>query len=190
VREVVVEVQGRLVREANTKTPKSRRTIDLDPYAGAQLRQYVEQHKRRALAWFAEHPEREHPGDALPLFVGTMVGRLNEKPPLERLDYSKPMRHSGFYKRYWRKATREAHLPDTVRVYDLRHFHASTLLDAGITAKDVQERLGHANPTMTLDRYWHSRTDDEARHARRAAVAAAMGRTPNNLAHFDRKRTG
>ncbi|MGD9958138.1 tyrosine-type recombinase/integrase [Nocardioides sp.] len=190
VHEVVVEVQGRLVREANTKTPKSRRSIDLDPYAGAALRDYITEHKRRAAKWFTDHPEQEHPGDALPLFVGTMTGRLNEKSSLERLDYSKPMRHSGFYKRYWRKATKAAGLPDTVRVYDLRHFHASTLLDAGMTAKDVQERLGHANPTMTLDRYWHSRTDDEARRARRAAVAAAMGRPPANVTPINTRRSG
>ena len=118
-----------------------------------------------------------------------MVGRLNEKSPLERLDYTKPMRHSGFYKRYWRKATRAAGLPDSVRVYDLRHFHASTLLDAGLSIKDVQERLGHANATMTLDRYWHSRTDDEARRLRRAALAVAMGwEGPENVADIAARR--
>ncbi|WP_310964755.1 tyrosine-type recombinase/integrase [Nocardioides terrisoli] len=191
VHEVVVEIRGRIVREPNTKTPKSRRIIDLDPYAGEALARYVDEHKRRAAKWFNEHPEHDHPGDDLPLFVGTMTGRLNEKSPLERLDYSKPIRHSGFYKRYWRKATRAAGLPDSVRVYDLRHFHASTLLDSGMSIKDVQERLGHANPTMTMDRYWHSRTDDEARRLRIKQVAEAMGRTtPKNVTPLNSKRTG
>lgn len=189
VHEVVVEVQGRLVREAATKTPKSRRTIDLDSYAGAALARYVEEHRRRAAKWFAQHPEHEHPGDGLPLFVGTMTGRLNEKTPLERLDYSKPLRHSGFYKRYWSVAREAAGLPNTVRVYDLRHYHASTLLDAGMTFKDVQERMGHANPTMTIDRYWHSRTDDEARRQRRDQVSAALDRTAtDNVTELAQRR--
>lgn len=190
VHEVVVEINGRIVREPNTKTPKSRRVIDLDPFAGAALAAYVDEHQRRATKWFNEHPEHEHPGPLLPLFVGTRTGRLNGLPPLDRLDYSKPIRHSGFYKRYWRTATRAVGLPDSVRVYDLRHFHASTLLDAGVSIKDVQERLGHANPTMTMDRYWHSRTDDEARRRRRAQVAAAMGRSEtDNVTNLDTKRT-
>lgn len=189
VHEVVVEVNGRIIREPNTKTPKSERVIDLDPYAGTALAAYVAEHTKRAARWFAEHPEHTHPGNDLPLFVGTEVGRLNEKSPLERLDYSKPMRHSGFYKRYWRRTCRAVGLPDSVRVYDLRHYHASTLLDAGMSIKDVQERLGHANATMTLDRYWHSRTDDEARRQRRAAVTAAMGRNGlDNVADIASRR--
>lgn len=190
VHQVVVEVGGRIVRESNTKTPKSRRTIDLDPFAGQALADYVADHRARARRWFAEHPEHEHPGDDLPLFVGTKVGRAYGDDPLNLLGFSKPMRHSGFYKRYWRRTCRTVGLPDSVRVYDLRHFHASTLLDAGMSIKDVQERLGHANATMTLDRYWHSRTDDEARRARRAALAAAMGRTLDNVTPIGSKRTG
>lgn len=45
-----------------------------------------------------------------------------------------------------------------------------------MTVKGVQERLGHANPTMTLDRYWHSRTDDEAR-AYKSPLRLAESRT-------------
>ncbi|WP_344038492.1 tyrosine-type recombinase/integrase [Nocardioides kribbensis] len=92
---------------------------------------------------------------------------------------------------YWRRTCRTVGLPESVRVYDLRHFHASTLLDAGMSIKDVQERLGHANATMTLDRYWHSRTDGEARRQRGAAVAAAMGRdVMENVTPIATRRSG
>ena len=42
-----------------------------------------------------------------------------------------------------------------VRFHDLRHSHATQLLLAGVHAKIVQERLGHASITTTLDVYSH-----------------------------------
>ena len=41
------------------------------------------------------------------------------------------------------------------RVYDLRHTCATLLLKRGVNAKIVQERLGHAKITLTLDTYSH-----------------------------------
>jgi hypothetical protein len=41
------------------------------------------------------------------------------------------------------------------RFHDLRHLHASELLRHGVHPKVVQERLGHASITMTLDTYSH-----------------------------------
>ena len=43
-----------------------------------------------------------------------------------------------------------------VRLHDLRHFHASVLLQANTHPKIVQERLGHANISITLETYSHS----------------------------------
>ena len=42
-----------------------------------------------------------------------------------------------------------------IRFHDLRHTHATLLLLAGTHPKVVQERLGHANITMTLQIYSH-----------------------------------
>lgn len=42
-----------------------------------------------------------------------------------------------------------------VRLHDLRHFHATTLLKTGTHPKVVQERLGHATISTTLDTYSH-----------------------------------
>jgi integrase len=40
-------------------------------------------------------------------------------------------------------------------LHDLRHSYASAALTAGIPAKVVSERLGHANVSITLDTYSH-----------------------------------
>ena len=42
-----------------------------------------------------------------------------------------------------------------VRLHDLRHFHATVLLQAGTHLKVVQERLGHASIAITADTYSH-----------------------------------
>lgn len=41
------------------------------------------------------------------------------------------------------------------RFHDLRHSHASQLLRQGVPVKTVQERLGHANASITLNTYAH-----------------------------------
>ncbi len=42
-----------------------------------------------------------------------------------------------------------------IRLHDLRHTHASHLLEAGANPKVVQERLGHADVVITLNIYSH-----------------------------------
>ena len=48
-----------------------------------------------------------------------------------------------------------AGLPRSVRLHDLRHTCATILLKAGQHPKFVQELLGHANISITLDTYSH-----------------------------------
>jgi len=40
-------------------------------------------------------------------------------------------------------------------LHDARHTHASVMLKMGVHPKIVQERLGHASITTTLDTYSH-----------------------------------
>ena len=49
---------------------------------------------------------------------------------------------------------KEADLED-FRLHDLRHTHATLMLEAGVHPKIVQERLGHSTITTTLDTYSH-----------------------------------
>ena len=42
-----------------------------------------------------------------------------------------------------------------IRLHDLRHSHASLLIELGFSALLVSERLGHENVSTTLDIYSH-----------------------------------
>jgi integrase len=46
-------------------------------------------------------------------------------------------------------------LPE-IRLYDLRHSHGSMLLDQDVNIKAISDRLGHANTSMTVNRYLHA----------------------------------
>lgn len=49
---------------------------------------------------------------------------------------------------------KKAGLP-RIRIHDLRHTHATLMLESGISLKDVQERLGHQSISTTGDIYAH-----------------------------------
>lgn len=163
---VVVEIDGELIREdKKAKNDHSRRTIDLDGSTLGHLKSYIAHHRKVAAKRFAQHPEHDHPGDSLPLFVG--VGP----------DYSTPFRYAPFSKGEWHRAVAAAGLP-RMRCYDLRHAHASLLVGllgqpGALSLKEVQQRLGHHSAVMTLDRYAHAGKRD--RDKRRSALDAAMG---------------
>lgn len=53
-------------------------------------------------------------------------------------------------------------IPEKVRFHDLRHTVASLLLSKGHSLKAVSQRLGHANPTMTLRVYAHTMPNDDS----------------------------
>ena len=56
--------------------------------------------------------------------------------------------------RHFKKVIKKTGLPD-IRFHDLRHTHATLLLQAGVNPKVVQERLGHSQISLTLDTYSH-----------------------------------
>jgi integrase len=60
-----------------------------------------------------------------------------------------------------------------VRFHDLRHVHATLLLQAGVPVHVVAARLGHADPSMTLRVYAHVLTDQAVGGA--ARFAEVMG---------------
>ncbi|MEX2111895.1 MAG: site-specific integrase [Pirellulales bacterium] len=86
-----------------------------------------------------------------------------------------PMRRSHFHAGDFKPLLRKAGLPDC-RFHDLRHTHATLCLLAGENPKVVQERLGHANISITLDTYSHVLPSMKAGTAAKldAIVATAM----------------
>jgi integrase len=68
-----------------------------------------------------------------------------------------------------------------IRFHDLRHTHASLLLQAGEHAKVVSERLGHTSVAFTLDTYGHLMPGmEEGAAAKLDGLFGAAGRTKNN----------
>lgn len=63
--------------------------------------------------------------------------------------------------------------------HELRHFHASMLISAGLSMIAVAERLGHQDSAETLRTYAHLWPSDESR-ARRA-VAAGLWPAAGNV---------
>ena len=66
-----------------------------------------------------------------------------------------PLSERNVIVRHFKPLLEAAELPKTVRLYDLRHTHATLLLIAGTNPKIVSERLGHSSITLTLDTYSH-----------------------------------
>ncbi len=54
----------------------------------------------------------------------------------------------------WAKFLRKNNLPK-IRLHDLRHSNATALIQAGVSAKVVQQRLGHSDVNITLNTYTH-----------------------------------
>ena len=66
-----------------------------------------------------------------------------------------PLSERNLVARSFKPALRRAELPETIRLYDLRHSFASLALASGLHPKDVAQRFGHGSTQMTLDIYSH-----------------------------------
>jgi integrase len=71
----------------------------------------------------------------------------------------------SFRKNVWLPAMAKSGLPKHRRpgLHDLRHTHASRLIDAGIPIVAVSKRLGHSNVSITLSTYAHVAGDADER---------------------------
>ncbi len=68
--------------------------------------------------------------------------------------------------RHFKKILRKANLPN-IRFHDLRHTHATLMLQQGEHPKVVSERLGHSSIQITLDTYSHALPNLQAEAAQR-----------------------
>ncbi|GAC1504657.1 MAG: hypothetical protein NVS2B12_17590 [Ktedonobacteraceae bacterium] len=123
---------GCVYREELPKTAAGMRTIPLPDVALEALKAHQarqrEQRLQAGAVW--KHPD---------LVFCTGIGSY----------YNQSNHHKVFH-----KILETAGLP-VIRFHDLRHSAATILLSMGVNPKVIQERLGHANITITLGRYSH-----------------------------------
>jgi len=122
---------GRFVYQ-EPKTVKGRRTIALSPSSCIELRQHRESQERDANLLGTPLTDDSlvfgHP-DGSPRSPSTLT-----------LAFRRLTRRLGF---------------TGVRLHDLRHTHATLMMEQGVNPKVVSERLGHTSVVITLDTYSH-----------------------------------
>ena len=128
-------MKGTEVVERQTKTGKPR-SVSLDTDTTAVLQRQSQQQLDDAAEW-----EAAWIGD------GHVFARENGEP-------WDPNRVTKLFD----QAVRAVDVP-RIRLHDLRHTWATLALRAGVHPKVVQERLGHANISITMDTYSHVMPD-------------------------------
>jgi integrase len=132
VRRTLTKNGGRL-RLGEPKTAKGRRKIKLTTRATAALRAHrkrqLEEGMQKAGLW-------QDQGLVFASETGTLINPTN----LRQRSFASLLKRAGLPK---------------MRFHDLRHTCATLLLGRGVHAKFVQELLGHANISITLDTYSH-----------------------------------
>lgn len=117
---------------SDVKTRNGRRTIDLDARTVGILR-----------AWRKRQLEQLLLAGRSANASGFVFARPDGGPV-----------HPDYFSQTFQRLVRRAELP-RIRLHDLRHTHASILLQAGAPVKVVSERLGHANAAFTMNVYQH-----------------------------------
>lgn len=74
-------------------------------------------------------------------------------------DWGTPLVHCNLMNRHFKPTIKKLGLPN-IRFHDLRHLHASYLIDQKESITYIQHRLGHTDPSMTLKVYSHKLKTD------------------------------
>jgi integrase len=124
-------------------TPKNheRRDVTIDPHTVATLRTWRKAQMAERLAWGAAYLGAEDlvftwedGRPALPDYITRTFGRLTTGLEVPRL-----------------------------KLHELRHTHATMLLRDGVPVHVVAKRLGHKDPSVTLNVYADAIPDDDGR---------------------------
>ena len=131
VRQTIISVGYEVIR-SDPKTAKGARTIDLDGRTVRMLRAHrADQRLERQLLALPDDGE------------GLVFCRENGEP------YHPDLVRQSFERRVSASAV------PRIRFHDLRHTHATLMLQAGVPPKVVSERLGHSTVAFTMDVYAH-----------------------------------
>lgn len=132
VKRQLLKLKSGLVLDETTKTGSGKRNITLTDNTVEELKAFRRRQAREKLLLGEAYQDKN------------LVFCKEDGTPLDPVEFTK----------HFQRLLKKAGLPK-VRLHDLRHTHATLLLQRGVHAKIVQERLGHASFTMTLDLYSH-----------------------------------
>ena len=157
-RVVDVDLPGRVIRVRRSISPGRH---------GELIEQTPKSHKWRPVPivddfvpYVEEAMEGKKPQERL--FAGVRGGRLTNKTFVRAVN--------------WPKIRKALHRPD-FKVKDLRHTFATLLFDAGVSAPDVQQAMGHSSLQVT-ELYSRSRDNATAGTGRRLSVFLRGSQTP------------
>ena len=74
---------------------------------------------------------------------------------------------ANIHNRCWVPSRKAAGIDSKYKIYALRHYHASALIDDGANAREVQTEMGHSSIAVTFDTYGHLFHDEEASQRRK-----------------------
>ena len=129
----VIDVNKTLNNRIEINSPKSMasyRQISIDKATILMLKQY--KNRQQVKAWELGRSEK--------IVFSNFTGKYFDPNNIR----------NQLYKHF-----KNAGVPN-VRFHGLRHTHATLMLNAGMSPKDLQHRLGHSNITMTLNIYVHA----------------------------------
>ena len=89
----------------------------------------------------------------------------------------KPVRHATFHRLVWKPAIALSGLDPAPRIHDLRHTHASWLIEFGMGLEQIQDQLGHESILTTRKVYAHLQPAMREAVQRAAEDALSAGRT-------------
>jgi integrase len=150
VRDALEETKKHGIRSKPPKSRAGKRDITMPDEVVEALRAY----RREQLELRMQLGQGRLPDDAM------LFANLEGEP-----------RSPSAVSRAWSDFARKIGLPD-VTFHNLRHTHASQLIDAGIDIVTISKRLGHAKPDITLRIYAHLFRKDDSKAA--AAINAAL----------------
>jgi integrase len=111
----------------------------------------------------------------IPRFLASELSELVERKKADDLVFTtpsgSPLRLPNWRRDTFHTARSKAGVSNQLRVHDLRHTAASFMIQAGYPPKMLQEIMGHASITTTLDLYGHLYPGDMDRYADRLDTA-------------------
>ncbi|HXW58562.1 MAG TPA: tyrosine-type recombinase/integrase [Solirubrobacteraceae bacterium] len=156
-----------------TKSGRDRKV----PIAGV-LRDHLDEHLL-GLAW------REKP-DAL-VFGSTPASPFTGTPTTKRAKRAWKAENERRIKRARDAQEKQVVLLKPITLHECRHTFASLMIAAGVNAKALSAYMGHANISITLDRYGHLMPGNEDEAAGLLDAYLARADTTGRLAQLDLK---